>query len=105
MSSRPRKAFFLAASAAFLATFLMGCDLISQPQNPAISLEQAIEIAEAYLDSRGLEAVFSGHSGMDRERGRWVWDIQFSNVRFPTVKYEFYIDVETGAIVKFETDD
>jgi len=104
MSPRPRKAFFLAASAAFLATFLMGCDLISQPQNPAVSLEQAIEIAKAYLDSRGLEAAFSGHSGMDRERGRWVWDIEFRSTRFPTVKYEIYVDVETGAVVKFKTD-
>ena len=77
----------------------------NRPSNPAISLERAIEIAYADLAARGLTGTFRNHSGMDFERGQWVWELVFSvqGGRLPLVEY--YINVDTGAIVKFEWDD
>jgi uncharacterized membrane protein YkoI len=75
----------------------------NRPTNPAISLERAIEIAQADLTRRGISATLRGNSGMDWERGQWVWEIEFR----PTTgrgEIEYYINVQTGAIVKFEWD-
>ena len=77
----------------------------NRPTNPAISLERAIEIAYADLADRGINATFRSDSGMDWERGQWVWELLFrtQGERMPFI--EFYINVETGDIVKFEWDD
>ncbi|MCL2190532.1 MAG: PepSY domain-containing protein [Treponema sp.] len=93
----------LAAVAVLLAALLAACDLI-MPSNPNVSLEDAIGIAAGYLDSRGIEAVFARHSGMGLERGRWVWELEFRNVHNQRIVYELYVDVDTGEVVKFETD-
>jgi len=79
----------------------------NRPTNPAISLERAIEIAYQDLARRGITANFRTDSGMDWERGQWVWELEF---RVPNAArgrhvIEFYINVETGAIVKFEQGD
>ena len=76
-----------------------------RPQNPAISLERAIEIGYEELARRGHAGTFRAHSGMDLERGRWVWELEFrvQGGRLPLV--EMYIDAETGAVAKFEWDD
>ena len=74
-----------------------------RPSNPAISLEMAIELAYADLAARGIDATFRRDSGMDWERGQWVWELEFR----PTTgrgEIEFYINVDTGEIVKFEWD-
>jgi len=78
---------------------------IIRPSNPAISLERAIEIAYADLAARGISATYRSNSGMDWERGQWVWELLFrtQGERMPLI--EFYINVDTGAIVKFEWDD
>ena len=73
-----------------------------RPQNPAISLDRAIEIAYADLARRGISAEYRTHSGIDWERGQWVWELEFRSGRDII---EFYINVDTGAIVKFEIDD
>ena len=70
--------------------------------NPPISRAAAIDIAYAHLRSLGIPATFRRDSGIDWERGRWVWELEFRHGR---IDYEFYIDVNTGAIVKFEIDD
>ncbi|MCL2415535.1 MAG: stalk domain-containing protein, partial [Defluviitaleaceae bacterium] len=49
----------------------------SRPQNPNISLQRAIEIAEADLVRRGITANFHSNSGMSWERGQWVWELEF----------------------------
>jgi len=75
----------------------------NRPSNPAISLERAIEIAYADLAARNISATFRANSGMDWERGQWVWELEFR----PTVgrgEIEYYINVNTGDIVKFEFD-
>ena len=76
-----------------------------RPVNPAISLERAIEIGYEELARRGHTGSFRNHSGMDLERGQWVWELEFrvSGGRLPLV--EMYINVDTGAVVKFEWDD
>ena len=76
-----------------------------RPVNPAISLERAIQIGYEELIRRGLSGSFHNHSGMDWERGQWVWEIVYRvpGGRLPLV--EMYINVQTGAIVKFEWDD
>ena len=77
----------------------------NRPSNPAISLERAIEIGYAEIARRGHTGTFRTHSGMDWERGQWVWELEFSvqGGRLPLV--EMYINVDTGSIVKFEWDD
>ena len=76
-----------------------------RPVNPAISLERAIQIGYEELARRGLSGTFRNHSGMDWERGQWVWEIVYRvpGGRLPLV--EMYINVHTGAVVKFEWDD
>jgi len=73
----------------------------SRPSNPSISLERAIEIAYADLGERNISASFHTHSGMDWERGQWVWELEFRPTTGRGV-IEYYINVDTGAIVKFE---
>jgi len=73
----------------------------SRPSDPAISLQRAIEIAEADLARRGINATFRRDSGMDWERGQWVWELEFRPAT-GRGEIEFYINVDTGAIVKFE---
>ncbi|MCL2853643.1 MAG: stalk domain-containing protein [Defluviitaleaceae bacterium] len=74
-----------------------------RPSNPAISLDRAIEIAYADLSARGISATFRANSGMDWERGQWVWELEFRpNGQRGVIEY--YINVNTGAIVKFEWD-
>jgi len=77
----------------------------NRPTDPAISLERAIEIAYADLAARDINATFRSDSGMDWERGQWVWELLFRThgERMPFI--EFYISVDTGDIVKFEWDD
>ena len=77
----------------------------NRPSNPAISLDRAIEIAYADLASRGINATYRSNSGMDWERGQWVWELLFrtQGERMPFI--EFYINVDNGNIVKFEWDD
>ncbi|MCL1993348.1 MAG: hypothetical protein FWG66_10440, partial [Spirochaetes bacterium] len=76
-----------------------------RPTNPAVSLDRAIEIAYADLARRGLNGRFRNHSGMDWERGQWVWELVFFVQGGPLPLVEFYINVHNGAIVKFEWDD
>ncbi|MCL2387585.1 MAG: stalk domain-containing protein [Defluviitaleaceae bacterium] len=77
----------------------------NRPSNPAISLERAIEIAYEDLARRGITATYRSNSGMDWERGQWVWELLFrtQGERMPFI--EFYINVDNGNIVKFEWDD
>ena len=75
----------------------------SRPSNPAVSLERAIEIASADLAARGISATFRTHSGMSWERWQWVWELEFRPTNQRGV-IEYYINVHTGAIVKFEWD-
>jgi len=77
----------------------------NRPTDPAISLERAIEIAEADIASRGINATYRSNSGMSWERGQWVWELEFrtQGERMPII--EFYINVDNGNIVKFEWDD
>jgi len=77
----------------------------NRPSNPAISLQRAIEIAEADLAARGINATYRTNSGMSWERGQWVWELEFRThgERMPIIEY--YINVNDGSIVKFEWDD
>jgi len=75
----------------------------NRPSNPAISLERAIQIAQADLARRGINATYRTNSGMDWERNQWVWELEFRPTAGRGV-IEYYINVDTGAIVKFEWD-
>jgi len=72
-----------------------------RPENPAVSVGRAREIAEADLVVRGISATFHSQSGMSWEQGQWVWELEF---RPNQGVIEYYINVHTGAIVKFEWD-
>ena len=71
-----------------------------RPANPPITREMAIEIAERDLLERGLSAEFRSAS-ISWERNQWVWEVEFRSGR---TEYEWYINVDTGEIVKFERD-
>jgi len=77
----------------------------NRPSDPAITLERAIEIAYNDLADRGINAAFRSDSGMNWERGQWVWELEFrtQGERMPII--EFYISVDNGDVVKFEWDD
>jgi len=77
----------------------------NRPSNTAISLDRAIEIAEADLKSRGINATYHSNSGISWERGQFVWELLFrtQGERMPFIEY--HISVDNGNIVKFEWDD
>jgi len=74
-------------------------------QRSGISLDRAIENAEADLRRRGINATYRSNSGMSLERGQWVWELLFrtQGERMPFIEY--YINADNGNIVKFEWDD
>ena len=87
---------------------MVSCDHLGivpgeRPTDPAITLDRAIEIAYADLDRRGITATFRTDSGMSWERRQWVWELEFRPTNQRGV-IEYYINVHTGAIVKFEWD-
>jgi len=69
------------------------------PANPPVSAQRAVEIARDHLVSIGVTHARFDYVYMDRERGLWVWSVEFDG---RGRDYEFYIDVNTGAIVQFE---
>ena len=71
------------------------------PSNPPISAQRAVEIARDHLISIGVTNVRFDYVYMDLERGQWVWSVEFDG---RGRDYEFYIDVNTGAIVQFKID-
>ena len=75
----------------------------ARPTNPAISLEGAVQIAAEDLRNRGIDASLRSNSGMSWERNQWVWELEFRPTTGRAV-IEYYINVDTGAIVKFEWD-
>lgn|GEM_PF-3426966 len=77
-------------------------DNTDYPMSSTISRNEAIKIAYNYLDKRGIIATFREDSGIELERGRRVWSLEF---RDGETVYEFYIDADTGSIVKFEKED
>lgn len=78
-----------------------------RPSNPAISQQRAIEIAEADLIRRGINATLHSTSGMDFERDQWVWELEFRVTGAQRGRHviEYYINVNNGNIVKFEWGD
>ncbi|MCL2190533.1 MAG: PepSY domain-containing protein [Treponema sp.] len=70
------------------------------PANPPVSAQRAVEIARDHLVSIGVTRARFDYVYMDMERGRWVWSVEFDGARGRD--YEFYIDVDTGRIIKFE---
>jgi len=73
------------------------------PSNPPISAQRAVEIARDHLVYIGVTHARFDYVYMDRERGQWVWSVEFDGRRGRS--YEFYINVHTGDIVEFEIDD
>ena len=72
-----------------------------RPMDPYISRERAREIAYEYLEDRGISATFREDMGLTWERGKWAWQLEF---RSGEIIYEFFIDVETGEIMRSRTD-
>ena len=72
------------------------------PANPPVSAQRAAEIARDHLISIGITRARFDYVYMDRERGRWVWSVEFDGDRGRD--FEFYIDVNTGEIIHFSID-
>ena len=76
------------------------------PTNPAISMDQAISIAQTELARHGLSGTVRS-AYIDWERGQWVWDVELrtnSPNRWQR-EFEVYINIDTGAIIHTEFDD
>ena len=71
----------------------------------ALLLGQAIEIAEQDLARRGISATLYTDWGLDFESGHWVWKLVFEAEGEGLPMIEYYIDANTGDIVKFEWHD
>ncbi|MCL1997700.1 MAG: PepSY domain-containing protein [Turicibacter sp.] len=75
----------------------------TRPTNPAISRERAIQIAEADMRARGLTGWFDSIE-LDWEMGQWVWEVEFDSATNRNHEYEWYINIDTGAILRFRID-
>ena len=72
------------------------------PTSPPISAQRAVEIAAQHLGSIGINDARFDYVYMDRENGIWVWSVEFDHGR---LSYEFYIDLNTGNILEFTSED
>ena len=90
--------------AAFLVVFLAGCGMRTPANNPDMSSfigeDRAKEIA---LQKAGItaEGVIFDRVELDRDSGRWSYDVEFRQGR---VEYDAEISADDGAIISFEMD-
>jgi len=68
------------------------------PANPTISAQRAVELAHAHIVSLGITDYRFDYVYMDRERGQWVWSVEFESRSRGDL--EFYVDVNTGTFLK-----
>jgi len=69
--------------------------------DPAITLNQAKQIAYNDLTNRNIQADFYANSGQNLHRGQLVWELEFRLQNDRSI-IEYYINVADGSIVKFE---
>ena len=67
------------------------------PSNPPVSAQRAVELAYNHLLSIGITDARFDYVYMDRERGQWVWSVEFDR---RGRDLEFYVNVDTGAFLK-----
>lgn len=68
------------------------------PLNPSISAQRAVELAHEHLVAIGAANARFDYVYMDMERSTWVWSVEFDS---QGRSYEFYVDVSTGAFLKY----
>ncbi|MDR0511481.1 MAG: PepSY domain-containing protein [Treponema sp.] len=76
---------------------------IFRPRNPPVSRASAVEIGYIYLRQvRGIShATFRRHSGIERDYGRWAWELYFMD---GWTEIELYIDMHSGDVVVVRFD-
>ena len=73
-----------------------------RPRNPPVSRANAVEIGYLFLASRGFpHATFRRHDGVDRDYGRWAWELYFLD---GWTEIELYVDMHSGEVVRFDID-
>jgi len=73
-----------------------------RPRNPPVSRAHAVEIGYLFLESQGFpHATFRRHDGVDRDYGRWAWELYFLD---GWTEIELYIDMHSGEVVRFDID-
>ena len=73
-----------------------------RPRNPPVSRAHAVEIGYLFLASQGFpHARFRRHDGVDRDFGRWAWELYFLD---GWTEIELYIDMHSGEVVRFDID-
>ena len=73
-----------------------------RPRNPPVSRANAVEIGYLFLASRGFpHATFRRHDGVERDYGRWAWELYFLD---GWTEIELYIDMHSGDVVRFDID-
>ena len=75
---------------------------IFRPRNPPVSRANAVEIGYLFLASRGFpHATFRRHDGVERDYGRWAWELYFLD---GWTEIELYVDMHSGDVVQFRID-
>jgi len=75
---------------------------IFRPRNPPVSRANAVEIGYLFLASRGFpHATFRRHDGVDRDYGRWAWELYFLD---GWTEIELYVDMHSGEVVRFDIE-
>jgi len=73
-----------------------------RPRNPPVSRANAVEIGYQFLASRGFpHATFRRHDGVERDYGRWAWELYFLD---GWTEIELYVDMHSGEVVRFDID-
>ena len=73
-----------------------------RPRNPPVSRANAVEIGYLFLASHGFpHATFRKHDGVDRDYGRWAWELYFLD---GWTEIELYVDMHSGEVVRFDID-
>jgi len=75
---------------------------IFRPRNPPVSRDNAVVIGYLFLTSRGFpHATFRRHDGVERDYGRWAWELYFLD---GWTEIELYVDMHSGEVVRFDID-
>ena len=73
-----------------------------RPRNPPVSRANAVEIGYLFLASQGFpHATFRRHDGVERDYGRWAWELYFLD---GWTEIELYVDMHSGEVVRFDID-
>ena len=76
-----------------------------QPDDPHVTLEDAVALGYEVLEGRQLTGEMYGQSGLVFEDGRWVWALVFKIENGQEPYVDIFISAQDGQLVTFGWDD